>query len=60
MSQNKQQMRILELKKNKGRERFLNIMLFEFKQCIEFPGRVHAKLINTVKPVLSGHPQGML
>lgn len=60
MSQNKQQMRILELKKNKGREHFLNIMLCEFKQYIEFPGRVHTKLNNTVKPVLSGHPWGML
>ena len=60
MSQNKQQMRILELKNNKGREHFLNIMLYEFKQCIESPGRVHAKLHNTVKPVLSGHPWGML
>ena len=43
MSQNKQQMRILELKKNKGREHFLNIILCEFKQYIESPGRVHTK-----------------
>ena len=37
----KQQVPLLDLKKSKGREHLLSIMLCEFKQYIESPGRMH-------------------